>query len=279
LETIQDLQVALATKVSTSNMPALLDAKADKSYVDVQIKQRETATAAKANTTYVDSEIARLEIIRRQRATAPPATDEAGGNPGGDAPATSDGSSDVTDGGSDTTNTSSSTPLCTAGQVDPPDCTLFSQSDCGTIKFGTTNVTRFCPMLCNTCSAGGDTEGSDDDAAADDDASAPTSSSASTVAIAVPISIVALVIIIAAGYMWHKNGKDDAAPDLGRVTSNPAYDSVQQASGAERCARCKAKTVFCICNGGQIAASAGAGPIYVGGSAPGAGRPIPSTDI
>lgn len=241
LETIQDLQGALA-------------AKADKSYVNLQIKQRETATAAKANTTYVDSEIARLEIIRRQRATVPPATDEVAGNPGGDAPATGDGGSDITDGGSDTTNDGSSTPRYTAGQVDPPDCTHFAQNDCGTIKFGTTNVTGFCPMLCNTCSTGGGTEGGDN-AADDDDAPAPTSSSASTVAIAVPISIVALVIIIAAAYMWHKNVKGDATPDLGRVTSNPAYDSVQHASGPERCARCKAKTGFCSCNGRPIAST------------------------
>lgn len=45
-------------------------------------------------------------------------------------------------------------PLCTDGQVDPPDCTLFAEPNCGTIKFGTTNVTDICPVLCNACSSG-----------------------------------------------------------------------------------------------------------------------------
>merc|ERR1712166_120236 len=42
---------------------------------------------------------------------------------------------------------------CNGAFTDPEECKQFSAGACGTIKFGTVNVTEVCRVLCNHCDA------------------------------------------------------------------------------------------------------------------------------
>lgn len=258
--TVTAQDVAAAVGDSRSDIDNELSQKATQTYVDGELAKKATAdTVSKMQRTidalnatlkatesqqsadcdakiaslreYVDQEIA----ARRARAAA---ADEWKNNPAGK-PHTGSGGGDKTNTG--TANASS--PLCTDGQVDPPDCTLFAETNCGTVKFGTTNVTDICPVLCNACSSGNGNRSDDDDA---------SSSSASAVAIAVPISIViAALAIVVVLFVRGKNSRDENSTppmDAARSAFNAAYDYAPQVSIVERCSNCNAKTQFCICN-------------------------------
>eukprot|EP00729_Bicosta_minor_P001469 gene1469-12923_t len=131
-----------------------------------------------------------------------------------------------------------------AGVVDSDDCKSLSSGDCGSIKFGTVNVTAVCKVLCNICdnTNNGGLDG--------------TQSMISASAAIAGGVVVALVLLAVGLFIGRSRSNDGDNSMCGKCTgaSTPIAATISsftaniQHDGNERCSNCNSRVKFCVCN-------------------------------
>lgn len=115
---------------------------------------------------------------------------------------------------------------CTVGQADPADCDFFTEEDCGTVRFGTMNVTLICPVLCDSCLYAGNSSSVDGSNPAS--TRLPPDEDAASTSMPMIIGGAVAGFAVLAALIWFaihmQKGKEDAHPqdEEGRPNGNAA---------------------------------------------------------